>query len=656
MQQGYCTLLGENKLSWANDLDPYLTFYLISYIHNLRFFRISITNSFYLHTGRENTLMSGTGQGDTCVNRQIPYQRTKTACLNCRKRKSRCEFDRENDTCKRCREYHLSCDVPEFHRRGGYANVIAGRIKSQKNGEGKMYNGDRTNPILSKSEVLANEMYNANDAIEILNRASFKPNRFASRAMKPTNALPSVSTIGDISVNGPRNGIFSAPSAIYEGILTPEESFEAVSFFFSQISPFYAPFIPSEYLDMKRLSQEQVLFAVVCLIGARCYDVKSHCVMHEKLWERYCEILGRLMLDCPDSQVPPLLYAMIVMTEWFPGVFLRPSEIAGGALRSYTRICWPIYGHVTRLAQYTGYLDHDIPGKLAVYYTDHLLSSRLGQRSMLDHTSDMESQFPFDALPHCSIGCRARVDLLKLFHLVNHTLYRSRKDTKELVKAGHHLHILRSLQPVVERWKIDYSEIFRSKAWPDRATIFEFCHFELYLYAVVLIPWQSSRFGILALEETREFLNIAIDAAKYIVRHETSPDRPVRLEYSPIGWITRLLHASVFLSKTLLIPSICRTAEEQKNIISTLRKAATVMAVLPPEDHYIYSRPINRMLDKFESQRATRESTSWSHNGDSPDSVRPGSSAGPSSNNGNIWDMLFNDEVFRALDGVDNLA
>lgn len=594
------------------------------------------------------------------ISRHIPYKRTGKACLNCRRRKSRCEFDKEENPCKRCREYQLPCTVPEFHRRGGYANVKAGREKIQDGAENNVQKSGAVTTFLSRSEVLTNEVYNANDAIEILNRASFKPGRDVSREMNLTAssrfALPAIgSASADTAEKAPPIW-FS--SVCLEGVLTAKETFDVVSFFFAEAAPFYSPFIPSEYADMKRLAKETVLFAVICLIGARRYNLEEFWDLHARLWDHCRKILGQMMLDCPDSQVRSLIYAVVLLAEWYPGVFLQPSEVAGDALRRHTRICWPILAHVTRLARYTGILDHDMPAKLAVYYTDHLIACRLGQRSMLDQTSDIEKEFPARALSDCSRDSAARANLLKLFHLVNHTLYRSRGETNELVKRGHHLNILRSIHPMVERWKLDYNEIFQSRLWADRATIFEFCHFELYLYAVVLLKWQSSRVeNLLVLEETRFFLELAIGAAKYIVLHESSEDRPVQLDNSPIGWITRLLHAAVFLSKTLLVSPVYRTADEQKTVFGILRKAANIMAVLPPEDHYMYSKPINSMLDKFEQQTVVAENAVGAAEQHPSDPLISSTTYQQTSgdDNGNIWDMLFNDEVFRAFDNPDTV-
>lgn len=544
-------------------------------------------------------------------------KRARKACLSCRKRKTRCDFDGDKAPCRRCREEDLICEIPDIDKRGGYGNVLAGKEKREREAADRLRLAEGTAPQsrpmspITESTVLKNEMYTPNDAIEILHQASSERKRgipsktiatgFDYRQVEPRSKKRA------ISIENSNNTLLSTQripvhdsAIVADGILSTEEVCRLVGFFFAEIAPFYASYIPSEYQELARIAAEPALLSVVCTVGARCLDVNDNRNLQEKLW-KYCQrTVSELMWECPQCNVRSLIFGVLTLCEWFPGTLLENNSSPGEALRRHTRICWPLMGQAVRIARYTGLLKNDIQTTIALHFSDHLLACRLGQQPMLDQLHGAEEEFPESAIRQCSLSDRARLDIVKLLHLANRSLYRSRTETQRLVSSGHHITILTLVHELVKKWESDYSDIVEGTAWSDRTTMFEFRHFQLYVFSVVLMSWQEKSVDkLLHFEESREFLNMAIKAAVFIIQHESADDIPVDLRFSPIQWITRLLHASVFLAKTLLTKGVYANRQKQQDIVSILYKASQTMAQLPPEDQHIYSKPLELICQRF---------------------------------------------------------
>lgn len=569
-------------------------------------------------------------------------KRARKACLNCRRRKTRCDFDGDKAPCRRCREEDMLCEIPEIDKRGGYSNVLAGKEKREREAADKLRHSEgsdshsRAESPMTENTVLRNDMYTPNDAIEILHRASSERKRGISktvpsardpktgdakakkRMVSPENASQNLLSTQRIPVHD--------SDIVVDGILSTEEVCRLVGFFFAEVAPFYASYIPSEYQELARIAAEPALLAVICTIGARCLDVNDYSQLQDRLW-KYCQkTVSELMWECPAYHVRSLIFAVLTLCEWFPGSLLENNSTPGEALRRHTRICWPLMGQTVRLARYTGLLKRDIQATIALHFCDHLLACRLGQQPMLDQMDGVEEEFPENSIKQCPICDKARLDIVKLLHLANRSLYRSRTETQRLVKTGHHITILNLIYELVKKWETDYREIVEGRTWADRTTMFEFRHFQLYVFSVVLIPWQDKSVNkLLYFEESREFLDMAINSAVYIIRHESSHDIPVDLRFSPIQWITRLLHASVFLAKTLLTKSVYANRQSQQNIVSVLQQAAHTMAQLPPEDQHIYSKPLELICERFMRRERRKNPAPISQHGQRPVTTLAGS-------------------------------
>lgn len=530
-------------------------------------------------------------------------RRASKACIGCRKKKTKCNYDRESSQCIRCREEEIQCVISEIENRGGYGNVLAGKEKKERELNQQMPS-EPSSPSADDS-VLKNEFFNTGDAIEILNCASqgTRPKmRNIGRFTNTSNASKTSDYTG-CSASSMRRLPLHEADIVKDGILTSEDTSRLVGFFFAEIAPFYASYIPREYQELARIAAEPALLAVVCTLGARCLQEAEFSELHNRLWA-YCKAkVSDMLWECHPQQTRSLVFAVLTIAEWFPGALLIPNTAAPGeALKRHTRICWPLMGQTVRLAKYAGLLKHDIQATITLHFTDHLLACRLGQQPMLHQIDDdSDSEFPESLVQRCEPVDRARLDIVKLLHMANRSLYRSRSATRELLTSGKYNLVLELMLQLVKKWRQDYREIVQSNTWASRTTVFEFNHFELYVFSIALIPWQESETStkLMGIRNTSVFLQIAIDAASAIIRHESSSDCPVQLKFSPIQWITRLLHASVFLAKALLLGTIFVTPRQRQDTVGLLSTAAATLAQLPPEDHRIYSRPLEKICRKF---------------------------------------------------------
>lgn len=526
------------------------------------------------------------------------------ACANCRQRKTRCFFDISGDKCRRCREELLNCEVREQDRRGGYANVIMGRMRnSEMCSSPHKYRstaGSRTSDI-PKEPLLRGEVLTGDDAASLLNNASSEDRSNPGITTLTQNSNDTVRIGHPLPEdNGHEPETIQESSIVRDNILTAEAALRFVSFFFDKMAKIYHPFFPHEFRDPDVLCTQPALLTVVCAIGARCQDKNvEDRLLHKKLWIHYRETVSRLLWDCPDSQVRSVVSSVILLCEWLPAALLSESSSPKSVLRKHSDICWPLVGQTIRFAGCKGLLDHDIGLKIALHFADHNLACRLGQQPMLGLV-DPDEELPENLVEPFFLTDYARLGIVKILNYAQSSLYSSRKTTYQLIASGQHVTILNFLLPQVNKWKEDFQEIERSKDWTCRSVMHEFSYLQLYLFSIVLVQLELfPPSGSKTFLESYKFLYMAVEAATYIVDHESSPECPVDRCFSPVSWISRLLHASVFLAKTILIGTVYSTLEQQLTTLHTLSKASDTMATLPPEGLNSYSKPLKLICEKF---------------------------------------------------------
>lgn len=669
-------------------------------------------------------------------------RRASKACYGCRKRKTKCHIEGFQNSCIRCNQEGIVCEVPLVEKRGGYGNVLAGKRRRFKEkqvkslgGSQNYYNtlmapdtdpqnendyyisenndqmqseqfeGDATdinsesenninynNSLLRKDyphlpgnegsdsnhpgfssspdhfiqpitinnltqgnkhqhqyqpepeSLLKKEIYNSGDAIEILtyeaqrrkthhillnaplNQASKEGSiptkvltdcnhsryhqlrsneRARDRSIKQTSSAGTCDR-GSFEIINRRVSVFDA-AIVIDGILTVEEACKFVSCFFKDFSPFYEAYIPIEYQELARISAEPALMAVVCTIGARCLEGREHYNLHEKLWN-YCKLtLSSMLWECASHHARSLVFAVLIFSEWFPRAFLQRVDLPGVTLQRHTRICWPLMGQAVRVANYVGLLKADIQTNIALHFTDHLLACRLGETPMLNYSEKVDQEFSDKLLSNCRQIDRARLDIVRLLSIAKRSLYRSRSETRKLLASGQYMPILGLIYQLVSKWKTDYREIVENDTWEKQSVMFELCHFELYVFSIILIPWQKNVTGnmLFELEESQNYLDIATQAAHFIIAHESSKDIPVKLKNSPIQWITRLMHAAVFLAKVLI--SLPAPKNIQQQMVHSISLASKTMAKLPPDDEQLYAQSLESVCRQFRQDSPTSE-------------------------------------------------
>lgn len=397
---------------------------------------------------------------------------------------------------------------------------------------------------------------------------------------------------------------------VKHGYITADEAVRFLNSFNEDYSPFYVSYIPSDYKDLSRVAAEPALLAVMCTIGARCLEGERYKELHKRLYEYSKLCLTSMLWECEPRYVRSLIFAVLIFSEWFPGALLQASMSPGETLSRHTRICWPLMGQAVRVANYAGLLKLDVQTNIALHFTDHLLACRLGESPMLNYSEKSDQQFPEKLVHRCKLVDRARLDIVKLLGIANRSLYRSRSETHKLLTTGQYMPILSLIYQLVKKWKFDYREIVEGDSWEQRTVMFEFSHFELYVFSIILIPWQNNNAGdmLFELEEAQTYLDIATQAAQMIIAHESTKKISLKLKNSPIQWITRLMHAAVFLAKVLI--ALPASIEIQEQLVRSIATAANTLSKLPPDDQRIYSQPLETVCRQFYARKRAQNSQS----------------------------------------------
>lgn len=530
-------------------------------------------------------------------------QRARKACYSCRRRKVRCDFDDVAyplPPCGRCKKAGLLCEVSAIENRGGFGNVLKGKLKKRRHSDSVA--------VVPPSAVgaLQHELYTAGDALNILNHASRDPGAKASDeasdALRPKNTTArnhykdaEKSTRGKVRIE--------LSPIVKDGVLSVAEATVFVELFFTELASFYAPFIPKEYSDIEVLAARPALHAVICTVGAKLKNDRSYDERHARLWDYLQQTISYKLWNWQDEEVRSIIFSIIILCEWIPQALFLPKESSTreDAIAKHARICWPLLGQALRLAQFTGILQYDVETFIALHFADHLYAARMGLQPMMFDTNSERNRYIGKSMQsNCSIGQRARLDCAKLFQLANSSLYSSRESMRQLIASGRHLTTLQFLFPLVEKWERDYNEIVASDSWGDRSITFEFCYCQLYIFSIALVTWQdeANEDKLIAYDDLRKYLDLAISAARYIIELEAS-DITLNLRFAPIMWILRLLHASLFLAKTLLVRSVhCKTSE-RRSVVKLIQTAGDTMKKLLPEGHENYFNVLRAITSHF---------------------------------------------------------
>lgn len=527
----------------------------------------------------------------------------------------------------------IECFVPPSTRRGGFANVVAGKHSRRKLREQHQVNdnlglptddGSKLNDIQQTSSTavssqqqlpaifaLQKELYTVNDALGILcsvaSAEQFPP------SLQPQSLLPASvdwqahapphsghhSVVGFAHTTGEarawisdshrpqipiKMGSAHSPACNYlstdlarSGLLIPTSISALVGLFFDRIEPFF-PFIHETFYDERTLSQHEVLLWTISAISCKYSDSPTVQQVSKYLWNeakrRISEVAYRggfpLSGDVRLMEVAAVSASVLLTQEWTLDNDLSLEQYNQGGYGQLSMAC--------QLAKVTGVLSRNKGLFIGLHMMDFVISCRLGLNSILELPNPST-----ELSKRLSLYDQARISVTCLLGYSAKSLFPSRDATRELVANGSFLILLDRIHPKFENWLEQYKEIVECDHWEARNVMFEFQHCRLYVYSLALVAQQhklnSSGSFKGAQHQVFKYMQIAAESAASIVIFETDANvNPVGFNFAPpMRWIVRFIHATVFLSKILLSSSSGLTTQRKIEIFNLIIRAADAM-------------------------------------------------------------------------------
>jgi len=510
---------------------------------------------------------------------------------------------------------HRECVLPPSSKRGGFANVLAGKQKRRRLEEmaksGSYSPSDQAQtpnpspagqaatkkPLLMKA--LNDELYNVNDALSILCSVAKSQDSDSDAVRSDAEAPPGHA--------GSLDDALGLCEVVTLGILPSSAAAEhLIALFLNQIEPFF-PFVRRLFPDTYELvSQCGLLMAHICAIASRYSPfidlrrqetaLRSHA--HAKLDEAMTSACLLPSGQRVDRLVWESLLVILLDLEW-PGTRFRDRPLS---LEQYNQSGLLQLAIGGKLAEISGVLQNNAPIYIAMNMLDQVVAARLCVKSALSFENPESS-----IVAQMSAHDRARVSVLRLLALASRTLFSSRETTRKIVSDGSFFSMLKLIHPQFEQWLLDFRDIAADPSWAARCVMFEFNHCRLYVYSLVNTP------GLVGLEnspealsEATQYLRIAVDAAAAIIDFETSQENPVSLQLGPpMRWIVRFIHASVFLAKSLVSPNATWYPELRPTLFEKVAQAASAMEAAGPHNFQLmghYTQILKRVKDQIHGE------------------------------------------------------
>lgn len=663
------------------------------------------------------------------------FRRAYKACINCRKRKVKCDFgDVANPSrppCRRCKREGKECEFVAS-RRGGIRNVLAGREKKARE---LGFDGMGINKV--NEPLSGRELYNTSDALEILahaartfpkisvdganssgpsggeqnggssthhhqnkinggggggagghgtasnehhsqsasknstgpNNENFDPhhqsnhlldgNGHLNHNLEPSDHSGTVTPLFSKSHKAQRFGVPTtrlqdSELIVKENILTEAQARTLITFFFEKLHPFY-PFIPTELHDPDHIADMPIFLAAITTLASRYHGADPEQKDSRQLWEdihgklwAYCQkLISRTVWAEASTRSIGTVFTFLLFSEWNPrAIHQRWHDYAnnpdnwgisfgdvqpqyGGkinvdglsAARRSDRMSWLLIGSGIRLAQDLGLMDIDPQVYLAIHLSEIVLALRMGRRSML-------GQFLNDPIPNMKFTPveQCKLDLLQIMSLAHETLYSSRETTRELLKNGKYLSFLGLFSPHLTSWQRRFSEVISEQVpfLERESLLFDYHYTRLYIYSLALVSTSDTPNTLGAVVEiipSARYVAMATDAAKELLSVANQVHHMKQLRHAPIRWIVRIVHATVFLLKTLMLSHSLASREGQLRTITTIQTISNTLLEASPDDIHLscrYGKILGNLCNQLSDRVSWKRRSANSSGGHTP--------------------------------------
>lgn len=426
---------------------------------------------------------------------------------------------------------------------------------------------------------------------------------------------------------------------VKEHILTEAQARMLISFFFEKLHPFY-PFIPTELHNPDHIADMPIFLAAITTLASRYYtadqilteeSMEMWQTIHSNLWS-YCQkLISKTVWAEASTRSIGTVFTFLLFSEWNPrAIHQRGHDYAndpdnwgisfgdvqpqmGGrinvdglsAARRSDRMSWLLIGSGIRLAQDLGLMETDPQVYLAIHLSEIVLALRMGRRSML-------GQFLNDPVPNMQFTPvqQCKLDLLQIMSLAHETLYSSRETTRELLKNGRYLSFLGLFSPHLTSWQRRFSEVMTEQIpfLERESLLFDYHYTRLYIYSLALVSTSDTPNTLGAVVEiipSARYVAMATDAAKELLAVANQVHHMKFLKHAPIRWIVRIVHATVFLLKTLMLSHSLASREAQLRTITTIHTISNTLLEASPDDIHLSCR-YGKILGNLCSQLSDR--------------------------------------------------
>lgn len=587
------------------------------------------------------------------------YRRSYKACLNCRQRKVKCDLgDISNPgqpPCARCRREGKECTFTDS-KRGGVNNVRLGREKralestddvfanKSSRTEGKPQAGVKASSTGGSDDLISQkELHNTTDALEILAHAarSFpKINKgHGSNTNNNNNNLAKVNNGAKQNCNTNSSGttksskqptqepetarLVDTDLIAKEKILTEYEAKELIKYFFESLHPFY-PYIPESLHTPESLAEVPILLASITTLSSRYYALdaddgknkEKYVELHNKLWD-YCQrMITKTVWAEASTRSIGTVFSFLLFSEWNPRAIhqrwqdyanyeVHPNNnnnstdfgITGlSASRRSDRLAWMLLGSGIRLAQDLGLMETSSKVYLATHVSEIVLALRMGRKSMLSQSLNEPIPENLEFTQHE----RANLDLLQIMSLAHETLYGSRTTTRELLRNGSFLTFLALFGPHLDNWEHTYGDLLNDNTLERESLLFDYQYARLYIYSLALYsnsdPGNNKMSSVAQIIPSSRYVAMATDAAKELMASAKRVHARGMLKRAPVRWIVRIVHATVFLVKSIMLTPTS-SLEAHRHTVAMIRTISRTLIESSPDEVHLSKRYGNILLE-----------------------------------------------------------
>ncbi|KAK9468729.1 hypothetical protein V1512DRAFT_257763 [Lipomyces arxii] len=581
-------------------------------------------------------------------NTAFPFRRSYKACLHCRERKVRCDLGSlehpSDPPCARCKREGHKCEfVPS--RRGGAKNVRAGKVEKLR--------------FRSVSVSVSNDDDEDDDDVDDDNddgeKKKLTGSLFKDRGLNTTaDALNILAHVADTAegksdegvVTGGRRTAKSRESRwtfktaklssfvpVQKGLITEDEIAILVKFFFDTLHPFY-PYIPRGLQSLANLAAHPMLLVTILSIASRYCSLPDPSFdpttakegssprskhVHYTIWVYGESLISQTVWAEASSISLATVLAFLVLSQWNPrsihyrnGDYANPTDMpsndedgkgpegGGGfggfaAARRSDRMAWMMIGVAIRLAQ-----DMNLFAKwreicIACYYADITLALRLGRPSMLSYSFQETPLVTFSSLDN------AKLDILRILSFAHQSLYSSPGSMQKILDSDNYLPLLKYFRSKLTAWNSKYQALFANPGVQREALLFEFHYTELYIYSLALSPPGHRQVD----ESIAEvYVLYATQAAQQCIAVMQRTAELHSLQWAPIQWFVRAVHAAIFLAKVLALDRD-PPEDRQTDLVATIRSLAMTMHESSPDELHLsnkYSAALMGLCTKIEPE------------------------------------------------------